>query len=80
MLTKTVEIKEIMPKKYKENTGHLYGVYDIMHSSHEKNICSRLYKQEEMTKRSNNCKTVGIRTKNVSDIGKWYRRLYRANW
>ena len=32
MLTKTVEIKEIMPKKYKENTGHLYGVYDIMHS------------------------------------------------
>ena len=54
-------------------------VYDIMHSSHEKNICSHLYKQEEMTK-SNNCKAVGIRTKNVSDIGTGYRRLYRANW
>ena len=60
-------------------------VYDIMHSSHEKNICSHLYKQEEMTK-SNNCKAVGIRTNKylkeiqcIADytgrIGKLYKNI-----
>ena len=57
-----------------------------MHSSHEKNICSHLFKQEEMTKRSNYCKAVGIRTNKylkeiqvIADytgrIGKLYKNI-----
>ena len=57
-----------------------------MHSSHEKNICSYLYKQEGMTKISNNCKAVGIRTnkylkeiQGIADytgrIGKLYKNI-----
>lgn len=56
-----------------------------MHSSHEKNICSHLIKQEEMTK-NYNCKAVGIRTnkylkeiQGIADytgrIGKLYKNI-----
>ena len=56
-----------------------------MHSSHEKNICSHLYKQEGMTK-NYNCKAVGIRTnkylkeiRGIADytgrIGKLYKNI-----